>query len=322
MRDAYGVRAADLAYLPIGADRNTTAYRLVAADGAAYFLKLRSGPFNPASVEIQPWLREHGLAQVIEPISTVAGQPWTRVGEYAVVLYPFVEGQSGMQRPLSDPQWIELGEALKRLHGMGLPSATGESIPREAYADHFRAMVRGFMRQAEDTVFDDPIAGDLAAMLRARRETVLDLVSRAELHATALKQVALELVLCHADIHAANVMVADDGRLFIVDWDTLLYAPKERDLMFIGAGVGRVWRDERERTLFYTGYGATQVDPTALAYYRYERIVEDIAEYADQALSSDADETERARALQRLAIQLEPGNVVIGIAYATDAAGA
>ena len=91
-------------------------------------------------------------------------------------------------------------------------------------------------------------------------------------------------MLCHADIHPGNLLIAEHGALFIVDWDDPIFAPKERDLMFFGAGVSGGWDAESDETLFYRGYGATDVDLAALAYYRYERIVTDIAAFGQQLL--------------------------------------
>lgn len=44
---------------------------------------------------------------------------------------------------------------------------------------------------------------------------------------------ALDFVLCHADFHDANLLIDPTGRLFIVDWDEIILAPKERDLVFV-----------------------------------------------------------------------------------------
>ncbi len=54
--------------------------------------------------------------------------------------------------------------------------------------------------------------------------------------------------------------------------------------MFIGGGVNNVWNNPHEQELFYKGYGKVDVNLIRLAYYRHERIVEDIAVYAQQLL--------------------------------------
>jgi spectinomycin phosphotransferase len=43
LQDAYGVRAVDIAFLPLGADHNAAVYRAVADDATPYFVKLRQG---------------------------------------------------------------------------------------------------------------------------------------------------------------------------------------------------------------------------------------------------------------------------------------
>ena len=69
-----------------------------------------------------------------------------------------------------------------------------------------------------------------------------------------------------------------------MDWDEPIMAPKERDLMFIGGGIANVWNDPQEEIYFYKGYGNTDINIPILAYYRLERIVEDIAEYVQALL--------------------------------------
>jgi thiamine kinase-like enzyme len=53
---------------------------------------------------------------------------------------------------------------------------------------------------------------------------------------TKIPRETFDTPLCHSDIHAANLLISN-GDFFIVDWDTLIMAPKERELMFIGAGI-------------------------------------------------------------------------------------
>ena len=107
----------------------------------------------------------------------------------------------------------------------------------------------------------------------------------------------------------------EDGALYIVDWDEPILAPKERDLMFIGGAQGfqGVTAEEEER-LFYQGYGPAQVDPAALAYYRYERIIQDIAAFCEQLLLTSEGGEDREQSYGYLASNFLPGNTIaVGI---------
>jgi spectinomycin phosphotransferase len=317
LRDDYGLRIVQVAFLPLGNDLNTAVYRVVADNARPYFLKLRGGAFDETTVAIPRLLSDQGMAQIIAPIATSAGQLWARVDAFAVILFPFVAGQNGFEVDVTDRQRVELGAALKRIHTAALPESLRQRLPRETYAPYWRDLVRGFQARAEDTAFAEPVAAQLAALLRAKRDVIDDLVQRAEQRASLLQTQSLEYVLCHADIHAANLLIHSNAALYIVDWDTLILAPKERDLMFVGAGLDDVWRSVREQALFYQGYGETEIDPIALAYYRYERIVEDIAAYCEQLLLTDHGGQDREEGLRQLVSQFQPGNV-IEVAYASD----
>ena len=106
--------------------------------------------------------------------------------------------------------------------------------------------------------------------------------------ALEMQQQPLDFILCHGDIHGWNLLIDNNGALYMVDWDTLVFAPKERDLMFIGAGLGNSgYTPQEEETMFYQGYGKTDINQTALAYYPYERIIEDIAVFCEQIFLSE-----------------------------------
>ena len=67
--------------------------------------------------------------------------------------------------------------------------------------------------------------------------------------------------MCHADLHAGNILIDANGAFYLVDWDTLILAPKERDLMYAGGGqFGEARTPQQEEALFYQGYGQTQID--------------------------------------------------------------
>ncbi|MBZ0299398.1 MAG: aminoglycoside phosphotransferase family protein, partial [Anaerolineae bacterium] len=203
--------------------------------------------------------------------------------------------------------------ALHGLHHVSLPPALAERLPREIYAPQWREQVRDFLRRGEVNHFPDPVAAELSALLQDERPTILRLVQRAETLAAVLQAQSPPFVLCHADIHAGNVLIDAHDQLYVVDWDTLILAPKERDLMYVGGGLfTRQRTPAEEERLFYQGYGPTEVevDPVGIAYYRCERIVQDIAAYCAQILLTEGDGPDRAEGLRQLRGQFQPGEVI------------
>jgi spectinomycin phosphotransferase len=175
--------------------------------------------------------------------------------------------------------------------------------------------VRTFLGRLDSEQYADPAAGELAVFLQAKRAEVLDLVGRAEFLAQALQARSPEFTICHADIHAGNLLIHASGEIYIVDWDNPIFAPKERDLMYAGGGQFGSWRTpQAEERLFYQGYGPAQIDREALAYCRYERIVADIAVYCEQLFWSDEGGEDREQSLIYLKSNFLPGGV-IEIAY-------
>ncbi len=317
LRDHYGLHGSQIAFLPIGNDVNTAVYRVDADDATPYFLKLRGGVFDETTVAIPRFLHGQGIARILAPIATNAGRLWTRVDAFAMIVFPFVAGRNGFEAPLSDHQWVDLGAALRGMHTVVVPPSLSARIPHERYSPHWRNLVRTFQVRVDETAFTEPSAAQLAAFLCARRDDISQIVARADALGAALRAQSPAHVLCHADIHGGNVLIGTDGALSIVDWDTLTFAPKERDLMFVGGGVCGVWNSAQEEAWFYQGYGRAEINPVALAYYRYERIVQDIVAYCEQLLLTDEGGTDRAQALLYFLDQFRP-NDVVEIAYRTD----
>jgi spectinomycin phosphotransferase len=316
LQDTYGLRISEVTFLPIGADIDTAVYRVTAGDGAPYFLKLRRGNFNEVAAVVPAFLHAQGIRAVMAPIATAAGRLWARAHGFDWMLYPFFEGKDSYEVPLSQAQWIALGASMQAVHATRLPADLTARMPRESYGPGCRMVVKAFHDQVEQRTYDDPIAARLAAFWMAQRDEIGAMVERAEQLAQALGHRAAEFVVCHADLHAWNVLVGADDALAIVDWDELILAPKERDLMFVGGGLFGDRNRAEEEAWFYAGYGPTAIDPVALAYYRYERIVADIAAYAEQIFGMQGIVEDREQGLRQLMGQFQP-NEVVEIAHRT-----
>lgn len=307
----YGLRVVDLRFLPLGADANTAVFRAQTGAGETSFVKLRGGDFDKASVRLPRYLHDLGITHIIPPLPAQSGELWADLDTYRLILFPFVEGRDAYEVQLSDRHWVEIGTVLRRIHGAAYPADLLCLIQPETYTGRWRESVSDSLVRVDVEVVPDPVADETARFVRARRGEILDLVMRAERLAVVLRAQPSESVVCHSDLHAGNFHIAPDGSLYIVDWDAPILAPKERDLMYAGAGLAGGGRTpQAEEALFYQGYGAVQVDTAALAYYRCERIVQDIAIYCEELLFSAEGGEDRAQSLRHLMSIFEPGGTI------------
>ena len=316
LQDEYNLHVSTLTFLPLGADMGTAVYRVITDDGTVDFLKLRKG-FDAISVTIPLFLKSQGIKEIIAPYETKSHQGWADFGEYKMILYPFIEGKNGFEMELSDSHKRTFGAALKAIHSVQLPVELKKPIPQETYSPTYRGQVKEFQRQVEDSTFNDLNAAKLAKFIKSKRNEIDRLIKRTEELASELQSQSHEFVLCHTDIHGSNILITNDNQFYIVDWDAPLLTPKERDLMFIGGGIDNIWKSKRDESVFYEGYGKGYIDFTVMAYYRYERVIEDLAAYAEQLLLTDEGGADREEAYRRFTGNFEPGQT-IEIAEKTD----
>jgi spectinomycin phosphotransferase len=297
--------------MPLGLDANSAVYRARADDGAFYFVKLRRGVFDELSVTLPRLLNDAGISQAIRPLATKTGRLWSLLAESTLIAYPYIDGVDGYGVDFSERHWRDFGTALKQLHTTNAPSEIIERVQRETYSPTWRDAVTQWLKHSEKSIPADPIAAQLSALLDSKRAAISELIHRTNLLGAALQSEPLEFVLCHADMHAGNLLIDTNDRLYIVDWDSPILAPKERDLMFVGGGQGfRGHSPDEEVTLFNAGYGAVEVNQAALAYYRCERIVQDIEAFCREIFMTTGDGEDRRQALVYLKANFRPGGVL------------
>jgi spectinomycin phosphotransferase len=162
-----------------------------------------------------------------------------------------------------------------------------------------------------DRSFPDDAAREVVALWRERRDHILGMVERTEVLGRKLRQRALPLVLCHADLHTWNVIVDEVGELWVIDWDEAILAHKERDLMFVVGGIGPGMVEPHETACFFEGYGDETVDPLALAYYRHAWATQDVGSYAGRILLAPSrGQDERAEDVRIFKSLFGPGEIV------------
>jgi len=317
LKTNYDIAVAALTFLPIGADANASIYKAETPDQSSYFIKFKLRHHHDIGVEIVELLQQAEVQQIIPPIKTIHGKSIQPIDDFSLIVYPFVDGQDGFNQNLTEHQWIKLVKALKHIYELEIPTSIQKQIRQETYSTKWREAVRSIYTHIEADPIGDEISLKLHRFMKKNIPDIRRLVDRAEQLGEKLQISSLPFVLCHSDIHGGNVLLDNDSQIYIVDWDEPIMAPKERDLMFIGGGVGNVWNKPFEKQFFYKGYGKTEIDTTALAYYRHERIVEDIAIYSHELLLKTTGGEDRLEIYKHFVAMFEPQGVV-DIAFKTD----
>jgi spectinomycin phosphotransferase len=303
----YSIQVNHLDFLPVGNDPSAFSYRVVAKNGDLYFLKIKTKLSNLAGQVVPRFLKDHGIEQVIAPISTNQQKLIFELDGFALILYPFILGREAMQVGMSDSQWKEFGSTLRRIHDMHLPSDISQYVSRETFLPKWSGLSREMSKQVNTQNYDDPYQKELARFWKDNHETIETIVERAETIGVHLGQTHLDFVLCHADIHTANILITDEQDMFIVDWDDTLLAPKERDLMFVLGEDART----REEQMFFSGYGELEINQLVLAYYRYEWCVQEIGDFGTRVfLTRDAGEETQQHAVEGFIKLFSEGDVV------------
>ena len=287
LQDQYGLIPVTLEFLPVGLDYHAGVYRVVSEQGSAYLLKVTSRPLYEARYLVPRYLNDAGITSVVAPLPAKSGTLWTKRGEWTMILYPFIEGDSSLTG-MTNEQWRELGNIFKQIHQTPVPSGGLGSLRRETFdVTEYVLWIHDFEAQhlhaeygrstAERALLDDWLG---------HQSTIHRAVNSLQKLAGVLRKQSGPYVFCHADLHPHNLIRDDAGHVFVIDWDDVMLAPKERDFIFVR---------EPQADAFWEGYGQPEIDWVALTYYRWERVVQDIIECArDMFFKDDVGEESRA----------------------------
>jgi spectinomycin phosphotransferase len=300
----FAISARDIEFLPLGADGHAWSYRVDADDGR-YFLKVRRGVPAQSMLVAPDYLKTQGIDAVVAPLRTPDNRLYVGLGDYALIAYPFVEGGSAWEEILTDAQMQTWGDIMRRLHAVAIPTSLQTVLRTERYISPCDALFKRMNRRVLAGDYDGDIAIALAEMWRSKIHEIEFVYNRHLALGDRIKRQNLPHVMCHADIHQANLMLDHEGRLRIVDWDGVMVAPKERDLMFFDVS------NPDAKTGFFAGYQNVDVNRVAIAYYRYEWVVQEFAEWAAWILDTpDRPEREQAYAVSEFKKLFSEGDVI------------
>jgi len=311
LQDQYELGLVTLVFLPLGHDYDAGVYRAVSEQGTAYLLKVTSRPLYEPRYLVPRYLNDQGVASVVAPIRSSSGALWTALSDWTVIVYPWISGDSSLTG-MTDEQWKQVGTIFKRIHQLMLPPLGFESLRKETFDPRqYTRWVRAFETQHAHTEGAGAAQRALRSSWEAHQSTIHTVLTSLEKLAGVLQSRTFSYVICHGDLHARNLIRDRAGQVFVIDWDEVILAPKERDFIFVR---------HPHADAFFQGYGQGQIDWMVLTYFLWERVVQDLIECTHNAcFKEDWGEESRVEAAQLLDVILAQDNVHIESAYQASA---
>lgn len=214
-------------------------------------------------------LRDDGYGFVVAPVRCDGGQVATDFGyRYVVTLYPLVDGQKHAYGRYSDPHHRDAVVALvAELHRS--PQRCRRWALTETFSIARRAELFDACSHPQDRWESGPFGEPARQLLAGHAPAVERAFERYDSLAKIVRSRPDRFVLTHGEPHPANTITTDRG-VMLVDWDTTLIAPPERDLWDLTSEDASVAGRYESRT----GVG---LDPRAIELYRLAWDLSEIA---------------------------------------------
>jgi spectinomycin phosphotransferase len=297
VRSKYGLSITTLGFTPKGEDAD--AYRATASGGEQYFVRVQRGTEDvrqEATYAALEMLRaDCAMPAIVAPLRTTQGCFISRLEQYAVAVFPFIDGTTAFDTTLSETQWRQLAAIMAALHISG-DRCVVPALPHETFANPFAVPIDRVMQRATSTFA--PTSSEQAQVLALLREQRADLertLPRFDHLGKQARRLALPKVPTHGDPNLANVLIDHTGSLHLVDWGELALAPRERDLTFFTGERFAAWL---EAYLEHTGRVRLHLE--LFTFYLYRWVLQEIACYTSRILLEPSEGLELAHAWQEL----------------------
>ncbi len=294
----FGVRAVSLVRAVGGADAAAQVWRLQDEDGGQYAVKWRRGG-SVGGLLVADHLAGQGIQGVPAPLRSSSGGLWSDCAGGRISIVTWAPGRRALDGTMTLEHWTTFGRLVASIHSVVVPQRIQALLPLEPGShDSIAQVVRDVgQRLAVSGRSAGPLVAGLGGLWEAASvERLLVATDRLARH---LDDDPAPAVLCHGDAHLGNVQVGDAARVWLLDWDDAVLAPRERDLLFVEHGVLAFAPVSAEQTAaFYRGYGDLAVDPKRLAYHRAVRALDDLGSWSADVLDAAQPAADRARALE------------------------
>ncbi len=262
--DSWGLPIESIEYAPIG--YGSYHWHAVGA-GTRWLVTADAADDRPVVVAYEV---AHRLGEKLEfvrsPQPRLDGGIVLAHDSWLVTVWPWVTGSTGT---FSEPRTLEelaaVAACLRRLHDYTEILRESELI--EDWEISGRQALMDVVAQQGSNTSAGPYSLEVADRIDANRSRIHALFARYDGLVARVRDTA-ELVITHGEPHVGNVVHTDSGAV-LIDWDTVRWAPRERDLWWLPADG---WRKP---------YGSdVSISESAMELYRLRWRLCDITDFA------------------------------------------
>lgn len=317
VRADFGVSLTSTSQVFGGQDSEAVVMHAATVDGAAVAVKV-SRSVGIGGLLVSAHLAGQIPSGVPTPLQARSGQPYSIVSGRRLSLTPWISGRRAFGTGMEPHQWRSFGALLSRVHAAQVPLRVANRLPVEDYRTPAAAIVRTLdtnIRGQEARRFaradETPLTGALIRDWLGAADSLAVILEHVDDLGEELRAGSAATVVCHSDAHIANVLLDDHDEVWLLDWDEVVRAPRERDLMFV---IGGVLADApvtgEEQRWFFDGYGPAEIDPIRVAYYRCSWALQDVADYAARVLERSGGPSAAGQALTLFRDVVSPTGIV------------
>ncbi len=295
VRERYGISARDLAFVSVGFV--AACYVVHCSAEEPYLLKLwpelrlgqAAADRQCASLVLTRAIHNrHVNLRVPYPIPTRDGALWGDLAGTPFAVFPLLPGKAP---PARTPAALrdEFARTIAAIH-RATPALIDVLPPREAFAIPDERGLRRCLAVIQC------IGSEQRPGLRALRRLLLPREVEIRTQHTRLRQLQKTMrqldgpfVLCHTDLGGDNMLVDEEGRFSVLDWDDATVAPPEFDLWSL---LGDYF--ERSLAVYREAGGVRPLHSDRFAFYLLRRYLGDMVARLERILEQrDADTTEQ-----------------------------
>lgn len=289
LRDVWALPPSDLSYAAVG--YGSFHWLAAASDGSEWFVTAdRADVVSPtaSAYALTRELADAGLEFVRAPRRHSEGGVVGEADGWWISVWPWIDGRTATDHVHASAADLEATlRCVRRLHELSTIQMPAELV--EDWAIAGRAQLMTLLATDHEEWGAGPYVAEVRSRVVANTERIEGLFARYDLLVESIRAAAVPFVITHGEPHAGNVVHTEAGPL-LIDWDTVRWAPRERDLWSLTDYDG--WR---------LAYGReVPLSDDALGTYRLQWTLVEIADFVVSLAAADETNPDHEVAVREL----------------------